>query len=85
MKPSLLLGLALILLTPVHAMAQPDRVDEYIRTEMQKRHIPSLALAVTRDGKVVKQKAYGLANVELNVPATTVAALYIPELAQGGN
>lgn len=71
MKPSLLLGLALILLAPVCAMAQTDRVDEYIQTEMQKRHIPSLALAVTRDGKVVKQKAYGLANIELNVPATT--------------
>lgn len=71
MKPCLLLGLALILLTPVHAMAQTDRVDEYIQTEMKKRHIPSLALAVTRDGKIVKQKAYGLANVELNVPATT--------------
>lgn len=71
MKISLLLSLALILLAPVRAMAQTDRVDEYIQTEMQKRHIPSLALAVIRDGKVVKQKAYGLANIELNVPATT--------------
>lgn len=71
MKPSVRLGLALTLLIPVHAAAQTDRVDEYIRTEMKKRLIPSLALAVTRDGKVVKQKAYGLASVELNVPATT--------------
>jgi D-alanyl-D-alanine carboxypeptidase len=71
-----LFSLTLVLLAAVPALAQApqapqtDKVDEYIQTEMQKRHIPSLALAVTHNGKIVKQKAYGLANVELNVPAT---------------
>ena len=36
---------------------------------MAKQHIPSLALAVVQKGNVVKMKAYGLANLELNVPA----------------
>jgi D-alanyl-D-alanine carboxypeptidase len=45
-----------------------DDVDTYIRAEMAKRRIPGLALAVVRDGKVLKQEAYGLASVELNVP-----------------
>jgi D-alanyl-D-alanine carboxypeptidase len=34
---------------------------------MKKRSIPGLTLGVIRDGKVIKQKTYGLANVELNV------------------
>ena len=31
---------------------------------MQKRHIPGLALLVIRDGKIIKQQGYGLANVD---------------------
>ena len=54
----------------VAASAQADRVDEYIEAEMRKREIPSLSLAVVQDGKIVKTKAYGLANMELNVRAT---------------
>ncbi|HEV2763431.1 MAG TPA: serine hydrolase domain-containing protein [Pyrinomonadaceae bacterium] len=38
---------------------------------MRERHVPGLALAVVRDGKVIKARGYGLANVELNVPVTT--------------
>ena len=45
-----------------------DDVDNFIRAEMAKRRIPGLALAIVRDGKVVKQETYGLASVELNVP-----------------
>ena len=54
----------------VDARAQADKVDEYIEAEMRKLHIPSLSLAVVQGGKVVKTRAYGLANMELNVPAT---------------
>jgi CubicO group peptidase (beta-lactamase class C family) len=54
-----------------------DSIDNYIRTEMAERKIPAIALAVVKDGDLVKQKVYGLANVELNVPARpeTVFAL----------
>jgi D-alanyl-D-alanine carboxypeptidase len=45
-----------------------DEVDNLIRAEMTKRRIPGLALAVVRDGKIVKQAGYGKANVELDVP-----------------
>jgi CubicO group peptidase (beta-lactamase class C family) len=50
--------------------ARADKVDGYIEAEMQKQHIPGLSLAVVREGKVVKTKGYGLANIELNVRAT---------------
>ncbi|HET7109051.1 MAG TPA: serine hydrolase domain-containing protein [Candidatus Acidoferrum sp.] len=43
------------------------RVDGLVGAEMREERIPGLALAVLRDGKVVKAKGYGLANVELDV------------------
>ena len=52
------------------ASAQADKVDEYIKSEMQKRKIPGLSLAVVKNGEVIKAQGYGLANIELNVPAT---------------
>src|SRR3954447_26657248 len=45
-------------------------VDQYVRAEMDRLHIPGLALAVVKDGDVVYQQSYGLANVELKVPVT---------------
>jgi len=49
-------------------LAQSDAVDWYIRSEMQKRQIPGLALLVVRDGQIVKAQGYGMSNVELQVP-----------------
>jgi CubicO group peptidase (beta-lactamase class C family) len=42
-------------------------VDALVGAAMREQRIPGLALAVLRDGKVVKAQGYGLANVELNV------------------
>jgi CubicO group peptidase (beta-lactamase class C family) len=50
------------------AQAPPDAVDQYIQSEMSKRHIPGLALLVVRDGKTVRARGYGFSNVELQVP-----------------
>src|SRR5574341_2495212 len=54
------------------AVARPsdDRIDDYIRTRMEKQRIPGLSLAVLRNGELLEAKGYGLANVELNAPAT---------------
>ncbi len=65
-----ILVLALVLLLTATAAAQSDQVDKYVQAEMQKQHIPELSLVVVRDGKIIKAKGYGLADVELNVPAT---------------
>jgi CubicO group peptidase (beta-lactamase class C family) len=62
-----LLGIALI---AASAPTRADQVDDYVQSEMKRRQIPGLSLAVVRDGEVVKMKGYGLANVELNVPVT---------------
>ena len=47
-----------------------DEVDRYVETQMSSLHIPGVSLAVVRDGRVIKAKGYGFANVELNAPAT---------------
>ena len=47
-----------------------DAVDDYIKKAMSRQHIPGLSLVVVRDGKVVKAKGYGLASLELGVPAS---------------
>src|SRR5687768_11387068 len=49
--------------------AGADALDNYVRAEMEKRKIPALAVGVLRDGKVLAQRAYGQASLELNVPA----------------
>jgi CubicO group peptidase (beta-lactamase class C family) len=51
-------------------VAYADATDDYVRGRMAEKHIPGLALAVLRDGKVVKEAAYGKASLELNVPIT---------------
>ena len=61
---------ALVLLF-TFSQARADRVDDYVRARMGERHVPGLALAVVRDGKPVKVRGYGLADVELNVPVGT--------------
>ncbi len=52
------------------AVAEPDAVDRTVRAEMDRQHIPGLALLVARAGQTVRAQGYGLANVELKVPVT---------------
>ncbi len=48
----------------------PDSIDLFLQSKMQRLHIPALQVAVVRDGKIVKNKTYGIANLENNIPAT---------------
>lgn len=47
-----------------------DAVDDFVRNNMAKQHIPGLSLAVVKAGKVIRAQGYGYANLELHVPAT---------------
>src|SRR6266446_3679108 len=47
-----------------------DRVDDYVREQMQTWHIPGVSIGVVRDGKVLLAKGYGFANIELGARAT---------------
>jgi CubicO group peptidase (beta-lactamase class C family) len=63
-----LLGFA-ILLAPTVSFA--DEADTFLQSEMQKHQIAGLSLMVIKSGRQVKAAGYGVANLELNVPATT--------------
>ena len=75
----LLAGLSLVCAS---LPAQADKIDDYIKREMKKRQIPGVALAVIKDGKVVKMKGYGLANVELGVPVTPDSVFNLASLTK---
>lgn len=60
----------LSLLLLVVPFAHADEIDDLVRAEMVKSKAPGVAIAVVKDGKVIRTQAYGLANVEHNVPAT---------------
>ena len=45
-------------------------VDAYVNAEIDAEKIPGLALAVVRDGHVIKATGYGFANLELDVRVT---------------
>lgn len=62
----------LVVLPLLFAMpfACADVLDDKITQEMARRHVPGLSVLVIQDGKVVKEKGYGYANVEHSVPVT---------------
>ncbi len=62
---ALLIGLTLA--SPAGLRADP--IDRYIEQQLCIQKVPGLSLAIVHDGKVVKAKGYGLANVEHQVPA----------------
>ena len=51
-------------------LAHADAVDDYVRAQLARNHIPGLSLAVVRDGKVEKLQSYGLADLEWSAAAT---------------
>jgi CubicO group peptidase (beta-lactamase class C family) len=53
--------------------SQPDhfgRVRAFIQEKMNKEGLPSLAVAVAQNGKIIWEEAWGSANVEKQIPAT---------------
>ena len=80
--------LLVFLLAPVSSCGQQegaiprDDVDRYILEEMEARQIPGLALAVLRDGQVLKMSGYGVASVELAVPVTPTTVFDLASLTK---
>src|SRR5688500_5480659 len=71
MKRKVTLALFLTIATAISAIAQDTvttKVDEFIKTEMEKQKIPGVSLAVVKDGKPLIVKGYGFANLEHQVP-----------------
>jgi CubicO group peptidase (beta-lactamase class C family) len=48
-----------------------DHVDDVITAQMQERHITGVALAVIQESRIIRERSYGLADEERNVPVTS--------------
>jgi hypothetical protein len=60
-------ALALVLLV-VALPAYADKIDDFIREQMQKRQITGLSLAIIQDGKIVKAQGYGITGLRVTPP-----------------
>jgi len=78
MRPGLWLLFLLLTAVSTHA----DSVDDYVRGEMAKRHIPGLSLVVVRNKKIVRESNFGLANVELDVPVNERTSFEIASMTK---
>ncbi len=62
--------LALVSLLAVKRLSPTLAVDEIVRKEMAIDKIPGVSIAVLQDGKPVKIRGYGFANLENGIPVT---------------
>ncbi len=72
-------GVLLILLSP---SLGADKVDEFIKAEMDKRQIPGVALTIVRAGHEARTATYGLANLELKSPVRPETVFEIGSLTK---
>jgi len=73
-------GLGLVLLAPGAAGA--DRIDKYVKSQIQQHCIPGVALKIMQNGRVVKTAAYGFANLELNVRVSSETVFEIGSITK---
>jgi D-alanyl-D-alanine carboxypeptidase len=82
-KARILLSILSIFLVISSASAQKaDKVDDFIKAEMQRQNIPGVSVAVIKDGKPIKIRGYGLANVETNAPVTNETVFKIGSISK---
>ena len=60
---------ALLISAGAHAQQQ-DQIDLFIAKQMKDQKLTSLCIGIIENGKIVKQKGYGFANLELKTPAS---------------
>jgi D-alanyl-D-alanine carboxypeptidase len=69
--PGLLRTSLLALLVAASPNASADAMDAYLRGVLRDLHVPGLAVAVVREGRLVTARAYGIANLESRQPVKT--------------
>src|SRR5436190_3524587 len=60
----------LLLLSLFLVQGDTAAINRFVQAEMERQHIPGLSLAVLLGDRVLLSRGYGLANVELRVPAS---------------
>lgn len=61
---------ALVLAAPILRAADPDLtpLDAFVKTSLERAHVPGAALAIVRDGTIIYAKGFGIANVDTGEP-----------------
>ncbi len=67
---------------PSTTIAQQDSIDVFITNRMKEQGIVGLSVGIVKNGKVVKAKGYGLANIELNIPASEKTVYKIASISK---
>jgi D-alanyl-D-alanine carboxypeptidase len=62
--------------------ATTDSADRFVAAEMARKHVPGVAIAVVRAGKVIKAQGYGIADVEHDVPVTAQTVFKIGSVSK---
>lgn len=70
MRPFILTLFITCSFLPFASIAQQDSIDVFITSQMKQQGIVGLSIGIIKNGKVIKAKGYGWANIELNVPAS---------------
>ena len=60
----------LLLIAPTNAQVLHEEIDGAIQSELRTSGVPSLQVAIGHKGEVIFEGAFGLADLESNVPAT---------------
>jgi len=50
------------------ALATADNIDDFINNLIKTQNVPGVVIEIAKDGKVIKKAAYGMADLEFNVP-----------------
>lgn len=61
---------------------QPDEIDKFILTQMSSQKITAVSIGIIDNGKIVKSKGYGFANLEHKIPASQNTVYKIGSLSK---
>src|SRR5882672_6371897 len=71
-----------LFLLPSIAIAQQDSIDVFITSQMKQQGIIGLSIGVVKNGKIIKAKGYGRANIELDIPASEKSVYKIASISK---
>jgi Beta-lactamase class C and other penicillin binding proteins len=74
----LLVALMLVAAAPGRA----QDIDDFVKGWIEKQHVPGVAIAVVKDGALIRAAGYGLANVEHRIPVRPDTVFKIGSLSK---
>jgi CubicO group peptidase (beta-lactamase class C family) len=72
----------LVLLLATTLVAGADEINDFIRGQMKSQNMPGLALAVVKNGEIVKTAGYGLADIKLKIPVSPETVFHIGSISK---